>query len=120
MKTNYRTITLLATMAAAGMLHAQEPAAKPAASAPTKINEPVKIDFAAVDKDANGQLTREEAVAVTELDTAFESLDANSDKSITPVEFAKWPLAGKAAAIPRDATTAPGGSAGAQHMPNTN
>jgi len=113
MKIHACTISLLLVFAA-GTAGAQAPAAKPA---------PVggaKVDFAAVDKDANGRLSKQEALAVADLDGVFASLDTDHDGSVSPVEFSHWSRAGKANLPPRDPATAPGGSAGAQHMPPPN
>lgn len=112
MKTH--SCTWLMALAAAGMIHAQTPTSKSAA-----VDTP-KIDFATIDKDANGKLTKEEALIVVELDAGFDKLDTDRDGSITPAEFSHWNRAGKTVAVPHDPSIAPSGSAGAQHMPNPN
>jgi hypothetical protein len=113
MKTQLYT-TLLAALTATSLAHAQTPADKagPVAAA--------KIDFSTLDKDANGKLSKEEALPVIELDASFDRLDTDRDGSVSPTEFAHWNRAGKAIPLPHDPTTAPSGSAGAQHMPSPN
>lgn len=115
MKNSPRTILLLAAWAgSAGMLQAQTPADKALPS------DGPKIDFSTVDKDANGKLSKEETLPIAELEGAFDKLDTDHDGSVSPVEFARWSRAGKASSLPHDPTTAPSGSAGAQHMPSPN
>jgi hypothetical protein len=108
-------INMLAALATCGLGQAQTPAEKasPAPIAPT-------IDFSTLDKDADGKLSKEEALTVVELDASFDRLDTDRDGSVSPTEFSRWSRAGKATALPHDPTTAPTGSAGAQHMPNPN
>ncbi|HWL62536.1 MAG TPA: hypothetical protein VNQ32_07055 [Steroidobacteraceae bacterium] len=79
--------------------------------------EAVKIDFRTLDQDANGNLSREEVKGVTELTGQFDTLDADHDRALSRPEFQRWHRANTSAEEPRDPTTAPGGSAGAQHMP---
>jgi len=110
MKFNAYTRALLLPVLVAGIAEAQVPADKPLA-------ETAKLDFAAVDKDANGHLSKQEALAVAELEGAFDALDTDHDGSVSPAEFAHWNRAGRTTPLPRDPSTAPGGSAGAQHMP---
>ncbi len=103
-------------LATAGIAQAQAP--PPARKPPP--TDTTRIDFIVVDKDANGSLSREEAKAVADLDSSFTQLDADQDNVVTPAEFTKWKRAGKiVGAKPLDPTTAPSGSAGAQHMPGT-
>jgi hypothetical protein len=111
MKTHLYT-TLLTVLAAGGLAHAQTPADK------TGTVDAPKIDFSTLDKDANGKLSKEEALTVVELDAMFDRLDADRDGSMSPTEFSHWNRAGKAIPLPHDSTTAPSGSAGAQHMPS--
>ena len=110
MKLNTYARTLLLSVLVAGLAQAQVPADKPPAEA-------AKLDFATVDKDANGRLSKQETVAVAELEGAFDALDTDHDGSVSPAEFSHWNRAGRTAPLPRDPATAPGGSAGAQHMP---
>lgn len=107
--------TVLATLVACGLAHAQAPAEKPAPAQPGP-----SIDFSTLDKDANGKLSKEEALTVVELDASFDRLDTDRDGSVSPAEFSRWSRAGKANPLPHDPTTAPSGSAGAQHMPSPN
>lgn len=104
---------------AAGMAQAQTPAAqeKPAQKQkPGAIDGP-KIDFIAVDADANGKLSKEETRVIADLASAFDRLDADRDGSMSKIEFLQWSRAGKVPGVPRDPATAPSGSAGAQHVP---
>ena len=110
------TISLILLLASIGIVQAQAPAAK-AAPAPS---DATKIDFATLDKDANGKLSKPEVAVVAELEGVFDSLDTDHDGSVTAVEFSHWSRAGRTAPLPRDPATAPGGSAGAQHMPTPN
>lgn len=113
MKTRTYTAWVIA-LAATGLAQAQAPAPKTApADAP-------KIDFSTLDKDANGKLSKEEALPVIELDASFDRLDSDRDGALSPTEFSHWSRAGKAVPLPHDPTTAPSGSAGAQHMPSPN
>lgn len=77
-----------------------------------------KIDFAAVDSNGDGRLTKEETRIVADLAAAFEQLDADKDNSISRAEYQRWERAGKVNDVPRDPATAPSGSAGAQHVPD--
>ncbi len=116
MKIRTATFIALATLAIAGVVQAQAPASakKPA---PT---DTTKIDFVTVDKDQNGSLSKEESRAVGDLHSSFAQLDTDKDEVVSKTEFLKWKRAGKivGARLP-DPTTAPSGSAGAQHMPGT-
>jgi hypothetical protein len=112
MKTH--TYTAFLIVLAAGVAQAQAPAPKAGPA------EAPKIDFSTLDKDANGKLSKEEALTVVELDAGFDRLDSDRDGLLSPVEFGHWNRAGKAVPLPHDPTTALGGSAGAQHMPNPN
>jgi len=74
------------------------------------------VAFSALDTNKDGKLSSSEARADPDLEMAFEMLDLNHDGYLSPKEFQAWPRALKDAAV-RDPTTAPSGSAGAQHMP---
>jgi Ca2+-binding EF-hand superfamily protein len=74
------------------------------------------VAFSALDTNKDGKLSLREAHADPDLEMAFEMLDANHDGYLSPKEFQAWPRALKDSAV-RDPTTAPSGSAGAQHMP---
>lgn len=89
---------------------AQAPLPKPAADAN-------RIDFSALDKDMNAYLTKDEVMATADLEGVYETLDTDHDGRISPTEFSRWSRAGKSAPVPHDPSTAPTGSAGAQHMP---
>jgi hypothetical protein len=116
MNINARTVSMLVALAVAGASHAQ---------APTKAQQPVdqdapKINFVAVDKNADGSLSKTEVLSIATLDAAFAQLDADRDEALSPAEFSRWSQAGKSTvAKPKDPATAPSGSAGAQHMPDS-
>jgi Ca2+-binding EF-hand superfamily protein len=74
------------------------------------------VAFSTLDKNKDGKISLVEAKADPGLYEAFAMLDVNHDGSLTPAEFAAWPRAVKTG-VTRDPATAPGGSAGAQHMP---
>ncbi len=117
MKIRTASFLPLLALAIAGTVQAQAPT--PSRKPPP--TDTTKIDFIVVDKDANGSLSREEAKAVADLDSSFAQLDSDHDEVVTPAEFTKWKRAGKiVGAKPIDPTTAPSGSAGAQHMPGNN
>ncbi|MDQ2640242.1 MAG: hypothetical protein M3Y79_06655 [Pseudomonadota bacterium] len=107
MKPSTCAVPLLALAAAALAIADEEPTA----------TEAVKIDFVTVDKDSNGSLSKEEVKAVTDLTGQFDTLDADHDRGLSRAEFQRWHRANTSTAEPRDPTTVPGGSAGAQHMP---
>lgn len=107
--------TLLAAALICGLVQAQTPAEKA-----TPAQTAAKIDFSTLDKDVDGKLSKEEALAVVELDANFDRLDTDRDGSVSPTEFSHWNRAGKSMPLPHDPATAPSGSAGAQHMPSPN
>ncbi len=108
MQRNHLAIFLLLGFAAASVAIAAEPRAS---------TDKVKIDFGTLDKDADGSLTKEEVKAVAELQPLFDTLDADHDRVLSQPEFQRWRGASTSAGKARDPTTVPGGSAGAQHMP---
>jgi Ca2+-binding EF-hand superfamily protein len=76
------------------------------------------IAFSTMDANKDGKVSLLEARADPELYAEFSTLDINQDGFLTPVEFSAWPRAAKTKdTASRDPTTGPGGSAGAQHMP---
>jgi Ca2+-binding EF-hand superfamily protein len=76
------------------------------------------LAFSAVDANKDGKVSLLEARADPELYAEFAALDINQDGFLTPAEFSAWPRAAKTKDVTaRDPTTGPGGSAGAQHMP---
>ncbi len=76
------------------------------------------VAFATLDTNHDGKISRDEALAAPDLSDAFDKLDLNHDGFLSPAEFQAWPRAMKSKdATPLDPSTAPGGSAGAQHMP---
>ena len=74
------------------------------------------VAFSTVDTNKDGKVSLSEARADPDLEMAFDMLDLNHDGFLSPKEFQAWPRALKESAA-RDPTTAPSGSAGAQHMP---
>lgn len=114
MKTRYWTIPLLAS-ALVGNATAQTAAQGQKPTTP----DLQKVDFAALDIDANGRLLKPEIVSIPMLEASFDKLDSDRDGALSPSEFAQWDRAGKTSLRPRDPATVPGGSAGAQHMPPT-
>lgn len=109
-----RTLVLLGSLTLAGMVHAQTPAVP---QEPAPADAP-KVDFADVDKDRDGNLTREETLPTADLHASFDLLDVDRNRLLSPTEFAQWNRAGNPLPkIPEDPATAPGGSAGAQHVP---
>jgi hypothetical protein len=119
MKIRTATFLPIVALAVASLAQGQTAtsARKPPSAKPPSTDT-TKIDFVTVDKDQNGSLSREESKAVGDLDSSFAQLDADKDEVVSPAEFLKWKRAGKivGAKLP-DPTTAPSGSAGAQHMP---
>lgn len=115
---NTRTRILGAMIAAvAGVALAQTPSTKKTPSA----TPPPRIDFATLDKNADGSLSKEESVTIADLEAQFDKLDADKNAAVSPAEFAAWSRAGKTlVGATRDPATAPGGSAGAQHMSEHN
>lgn len=105
------TFALLSALGVSTQIWAQAPAQN---AAPAEV---VKIDFATLDKDASGGVSKKEAEPVPDLEGEFDQLDSDHNGSLSSAEFAHWNRAGKATPVPRDPTTAPSGSAGAQHMP---
>jgi hypothetical protein len=92
------------------------PCALPVATqAQTAKSELQPVDFNQIDSNHDGRLSEVEARAVPELHVEFEMLDANHDGYLSAEEFQAWPRAKKMKA--RDPGTAPGGSSGAQHLP---
>ncbi len=76
------------------------------------------IAFGTLDTNHDGKISRSEARADPELSAQFDMLDLNHDGYLSPQEFQAWPRAMKTkSTAARDPATAPGGSAGAQHMP---
>jgi hypothetical protein len=116
MNTRSTFLPLLLGVALSTTAVAQTPAPKKPVSA-----DATRIDFTTLDKDANGSLSKEEAVAIADLEARFDQLDADRSTTVSPAEYAAWSRAGKTVnAPPRDPATAPGGSAGAQHLPERN
>jgi Ca2+-binding EF-hand superfamily protein len=76
------------------------------------------IAFSTLDTNKDGKISPSEARADPDLYAAFDTLDLNHDGFLSPQEFQAWPRAMKTKdASSPDPATAPGGSAGAQHMP---
>ena len=75
------------------------------------------LAFSTLDTNKDGKISLQEARADPDLSMSFEMLDLNHDGFLTPAEFQAWPRAMKTNTPARDPSTAPSGSAGAQHMP---
>jgi hypothetical protein len=83
-----------------------------------KVPDGPTIYFTTADRNGDGSISRQEALLVPDLTSAFEMLDADRDDMISPTEFSRWNRAAKTEPpTPRDPATAPSGSAGSQHMP---
>lgn len=105
---------------APGVVHAQVAATppQPTPQQPLPADTP-RVDFAQVDGNVDGSISRQEALAADDLQASFELLDTDRNQTISPTEFARWSRAGKSTPdVPKDPATAPGGSAGAQHVPD--
>lgn len=113
-----RIAALLMPLIAAGAVHAQVAAPPPTPQQPLPADTP-SVDFSQVDANRDGNISRPEALSAADLHASFELLDTDRNQSISPAEFARWSRAGKSAPdVPKDPATAPGGSAGAQHVPD--
>lgn len=78
-----------------------------------------KLDFATADEDGDGNISKQEAGKFADLQASFDLLDVDRNQALSPTEFARFSRAGSPAPkVPADPTTAPGGSAGAQHVPD--
>jgi hypothetical protein len=111
MRTQLRLATLAIVLASSGTcmpLLAGNPA--------PKVPDGPTVDFGKADKNGDGSISKDEALHVPDLTSAFEMLDTDMDELVSPDEFALWNRARKVEP-PRDPTTLPSGSAGAQHMP---
>jgi hypothetical protein len=76
------------------------------------------IAFSTLDTNHDGKISRSEARADPGLYAEFDMLDLNHDGYLSPEEFQAWPRALKTkSTAAHEPATAPGGSAGAQHMP---
>jgi hypothetical protein len=114
MNTNTRLGTLVLVCAVATLWAPQ----LSAGSAASKVPDGPTVDFAKADKNGDGNVTKEEALLVPDLTSAFEMLDSDRDQMISAIEFSRWSRAGKVETPAlRDPATAPSGSAGSQHMP---
>jgi hypothetical protein len=114
MSANVRLSTLVLGLAAAAVWQQQLLAGSPA----PKVPDGPTVDYVKADRNGDGNISKPEALLVPDLTSAFEMLDSDRDELISPVEFSRWSRAGKVEAPrPADPPTAPGGSAGSQHMP---
>lgn len=113
MNRHYRAIALSLPFIAGGFVHAQQTVPQEPAPA-----DAPKVDFADIDENRDGNLSRQEALPTADLHASFDLLDVDRNQALSPTEFAQWNRAGSAQPkIPSDKSTAPGGSAGAQHLP---
>jgi hypothetical protein len=104
-----------------GLMCAVVPSPQMLAGTPApKVPDGPTVDFAKADRNGNGNISREEALLVPDLTSAFEMLDLDADNKVSPTEFARWSRAARVE-VPRagDPATMPSGSAGAQHMPRS-
>lgn len=108
MRITKRIVPIALALTIAGLVSIQAPAG----------GATPNIDFLDVDANKDGKVTPAEAEYIDDLRTSFGALDANHDQALTPTEFSHWSRAGKT--LPVDPSTAPGGSAGSQHMPKSN
>lgn len=84
--------TLAISLAAAGVILAQAPAA----TAPKGSQDhAAHMEFKSVDTNSDGRISREEARANVELTTNFGTLDGDTDTYLSQAEFAKWNQMGK-------------------------
>jgi hypothetical protein len=114
MSINIRQGALVLGLAAGALWPPQLLAGSPA----PKVPDGPTVDYVKADKNGDGNISKPEALLVPDLTSAFEMLDSDRDELISPVEFSRWSRAGKVEAPrPADPPTAPGGSAGSQHMP---
>lgn len=103
------TIMLLLLALQAANVYAGEAAPPP----------PSLIGFQSVDSNHDGKVSLQEARAIADLSAEFRNLDTDQDSMLTPVEFGLWSRAADVRdALPSSPATGPGGSAGAQHMPD--
>ncbi len=110
-----RTAATLLPLLAIALVQAGEPVVP---QEPAPADAP-KIDFAELDADRDGNLSRQEALPTADLHASFDLLDVDRNQALSPTEFARWNRAGSAQPkTPPDPSTAPGGSAGAQHLPD--
>ena len=110
--------TRLGTMVLGLVLAAVWAPRLPAGNPTPKVPDGPTVDFAKADKNGDGNISKEEALTVPDLTSAFEMLDSDTDALLSPAEFSRWDRAGKVEAPrPRDPATVPSGSAGSQHMP---
>ncbi len=100
MKTVTRISSLVLSLAAAGVVYAQAPAATPAPAAGMSAS----ADFTSVDQNKDGRVSSAEAQSHADLNTAFSTLDADRDSYLSQTEFQKWNKAGKA----KDGASSPG------------
>ncbi len=104
---------LLLPLLAAGLVQAQDIPMEPAPP------DAPKLDFATADEDGDGNISKQEAGKFADLQASFDLLDVDRNQALSPTEFARFSRAGSPAPkVPADPTTAPGGSAGAQHVPD--
>ena len=107
MKTVIRLTCVLLACGAGGMSFAQ--------NVRTELKP---VAFSTLDTNKDGKISLQEARAAPDLYASFDMLDLNHDGFLSPAEFQAWPRALKTPnAAARDPSTAPSGSAGAQHMP---
>lgn len=107
MKIDKRLSSLILALAVAGVVSASPPKKQPVPM----------FDFPSVDANKDGKVSPEEVQYIDDLRASFPALDINHDDALSESEFSRWNRASKT--MPADPSTAPGGSAGAQHMPRS-
>src|SRR5690606_13251680 len=81
-----RILSLLLSLGLAGLVYGQ---AQTVPQEPAPADAP-KLDFADVDKNGDGNLTRDEALPVADLHASFDLLDVDRNQMLSPTEFAQW------------------------------
>jgi hypothetical protein len=122
MKIVTRIGTLVVSLAAAGLVFAQD-AAAPSASAQAQSSTSSSVDFSSLDANKDGRVSMSEVQSNSELRSQFDSLDTNKDSYLTPIEFSKWNHAGKSkdstsSSSSSDASTS-GAASGSASSPRT-
>jgi hypothetical protein len=113
MNTRHGLYMIVSGLACSALWTAQSLAGNPA----PKVADGPTVDFVKADRNSDGMISKDEALLVPDLTSAFEMLDSDEDEVISRTEFSHWSRAGKVDAPATDPATLPGGSAGSQHMP---
>src|SRR5689334_5179870 len=111
MKIVTRIGSLVVSLAAAGVVFAQD--AAPAASAQASASTSASVDFGSLDANKDGRVSMSEIQSNSELRSQFDSLDTNKDSYLTPIEFSKWNGAGKSKDSTSSSSSSDSSSSGA-------